>query len=80
MPMEEYVKFQQQIDCMTYEQTMNMLFLIVSTLQKKQSQMSINERANAAIKSCQELSAINGNSEMTLEEINAEIDAYRKGL
>ena len=39
---------------------------------------SSRDRAMAALNECREISESNGNSEMTLDEINAEIAAYRR--
>ena len=50
----------------------------ISLLMPKESEMDV--AGISALRKMQMISAMNGNSEMTLDEINAEIDAARKGL
>lgn len=50
----------------------------VSLLMPKESDMDKN--AIKALREMQLISALNGNSEMSLDEINAEISASRQGL
>ena len=49
---------------------------LISLLMPKESEM--DPAGFWALQNMRQISEMNGNSNMTLEEINAEIDAYRK--
>ena len=58
--------------------TRQLPFVVTDLYPREQDMQSYRERAVKSIKNMREVSALNGNSEMTLDEINAEIDACRK--
>jgi DNA-damage-inducible protein J len=58
--------------------TRTLPFIVTDVAFDGQDNKSTMANMKRSIKSMQEKSAINGNSEMTLDEINAEISAYRK--